>query len=152
MFMQSKRTVTQILQQFQLDERMKSNIAHWETIPPREARTVPFPPELDERIRYTLANRGIHSLYTHQAASFQYVREGKHIVAVTPTASGKSMCYHLPVLQALSVDSQVRALYLFPTKALAQDQKSELHELIEGTGFPSNRKPMMGIRQPIFGR
>lgn len=135
MSMQSKRTVTQILQQFQLDERMKSNIAHWETIPPREARTVPFPPELDERIRYALANRGIHSLYTHQATSFQYVREGKHIVAVTPTASGKSMCYHLPVLQALSEDSQVRALYLFPTKALAQDQKSELHELIEGTGL-----------------
>ncbi|WP_139488332.1 DEAD/DEAH box helicase [Brevibacillus dissolubilis] len=114
---------------------MKQNIIHWHTVEPRQAQTVPFPTTMDPRICETLSKRGISSLYTHQETSFRHVSEGKNIVAVTPTASGKSMCYHLPVLQKLSEDSQARALYLFPTKALAQDQKSELHELITEMGM-----------------
>ncbi|MGE5702735.1 MAG: DEAD/DEAH box helicase [Clostridia bacterium] len=131
-----KKTLPEILEQFRQDERFMHNVVHWRTIPPREAQTVPFPAELDERIRQTLTKRGIASLYTHQETAFRHAREGRHLVAVTPTASGKSMCYHLPVLQALTEDAQLRALYLFPTKALAQDQKSELHELINETGLP----------------
>lgn len=133
--MYSKLNITQLLQQFQQDERMKQNIVHWQTISPREAQTVPFPAEIDVRIRETLVKRGIRELYTHQEASFRHVRNGRNIVAVTPTASGKSMCYHLPILQTLSEDAQARALYLFPTKALAQDQKSELHELVDEMGL-----------------
>lgn len=133
--MNFKLNVTQLLEQFKQEERFRQNIVHWETIPPRDAHTVPYPDTLDGRIRRTLTNRGISSLYTHQATSFDYARAGKNIVAVTPTASGKSMCYHLPVLQTLSEDTQARALYLFPTKALAQDQKSELHELINEMGL-----------------
>ncbi|BCJ85645.1 DEAD/DEAH box helicase [Effusibacillus dendaii] len=130
-----KLNMDQLLKQFREDERFKKNIVHWETIPSRDAHTVPFPADLDERIRYTLCKRGINSLYTHQETSFRFVREGKNVVAVTPTASGKSMCYHLPILQKLSEDPQARALYLFPAKALAQDQKSELNELINEMGL-----------------
>jgi len=133
--MRAKLNIAQILEEFQQEERFRKNIVHWETIEPRAAQTVDFPVNMDERIRRTLSNRGITSLYTHQATAYRFVREGKNIVAVTPTASGKSMCYHLPILQTLSEDSQARALYLFPTKALAQDQKSELHELINDMGL-----------------
>ncbi|MED4583908.1 DEAD/DEAH box helicase [Brevibacillus choshinensis] len=133
--MKMKKSMTEILESFKQDERFLSNIAHWRTIPAREAKTISFPSQLDVRIRVALEKRGITSLYTHQETSFRHVREGKNIVAVTPTASGKSMCYHLPIIQTLSEDSQARALYLFPTKALAQDQKSELHELITEMGL-----------------
>ncbi len=133
--MKTKQTMAQLLELLQNEQRFKQNIVHWHTIPPREAKTVPFPQTMDERICRTLEKRGITALYTHQDSSFRYVREGKNIVAVTPTASGKSMCYHLPILQTLSEDPQARALYLFPTKALAQDQRSELHELINETGL-----------------
>jgi DEAD/DEAH box helicase domain-containing protein len=152
--MNVKRDLTQLLEQFRQDERFRKHVVHWETIPPREARTVPFPSGMDERIRQTLSKRGIASLYTHQETSFRLVQEGKHIVAVTPTASGKSMCYHLPVLQTLTEEPQARALYLFPTKALAQDQKSELHELINEMGLSIKSETYDGdtpaqIRQTI---
>ncbi len=152
--MQTKRTISQLLEQFRQDERFLKNIVHWHTIPSKEARTVPFPADLDGRIRAALATRGITALYTHQETAYRLARDGKHIVAVTPTASGKSMCYHLPVLQTLAESPQARALYLFPTKALAQDQKSELHELIGEIGLPIKSETYDGdtpanIRQTI---
>ncbi len=134
--MRTKLKLAPLLAEFRSDDRIRPNIAHWKTIPPRQARLAPFPADLDARIRQTLVDRGITSLYTHQAASYNHVRAGRNIVAVTPTASGKSMCYHLPILQSLSEDSQMRALYLFPTKALAQDQRAELHELVRQAGLP----------------
>jgi len=133
--MDRKKQIGEILEQLKTDERFASNIAHWRTIPGREAKSVPFPESLDRRIREGLEKKGIRSLYTHQETAFRHVMAGKNIVVVTPTASGKSMCYHLPVLQTLAADPQARALYLFPTKALAQDQKSELLELIDGMGL-----------------
>ncbi|MEJ8547288.1 DEAD/DEAH box helicase [Brevibacillus borstelensis] len=134
--MNRKKSMADILELLKRDERFYRNLAHWEVIPSREARTVPFPAEMNQQIQDALERRGITSLYTHQETAFRHVREGKHIVAVTPTASGKSMCYHLPILQKLSEDPEARALYLFPTKALAQDQKSELHGLVHDMGFP----------------
>ncbi|MCY0874750.1 MAG: DEAD/DEAH box helicase [Firmicutes bacterium] len=130
-----KRSLAQVLDDFRTAERWKGNLSHWRTIEPRSAQTVPFPPALDGRITDALTARGIPSLYTHQAKAFDHVRGGRNIVAVTPTASGKSLCYHLPILQTLSEDPQARSLYLFPTKALAQDQKTELHDLIRATGL-----------------
>jgi len=152
--MMSKQTISDLLHQFRHDERYRKHIVHWETIPSREAVTVPFPASLDERIRHTLSSRGIDALYTHQETAYRLVREGKHIVAVTPTASGKSMCYHLPVLQTMSEEPQARALYLFPTKALGQDQKNELLELIHETGLPIKSETYDGdtpaqIRQTV---
>ena len=87
-------------------------------------------------IKDTLAKRGITRLYSHQAMSFYSVTAGENIVVVTPTASGKSLCYNLPVLQKLIENPEERALYLFPTKALSQDQQSELNEIITTGDIP----------------
>ncbi len=97
--------------------------------PDRPARWTPFPPELDSRITDALRRRGIGELYSHQARAWEVVRRGRHLVVVTPTASGKTLCYNLPVLQALLEKPDARVLYLYPTKALAQDQLAGLQEL-----------------------
>ncbi|MTT32933.1 DEAD/DEAH box helicase [Terrilactibacillus sp. BCM23-1] len=115
--------------------RNNPNIAHWHTIPERHAQSVSFPEEMDQRLIEALSHRGISTLYSHQAEAFLKVKEGKNIVAVTPTASGKTLCYNLPVLQGIIEKESNRALYLFPTKALAQDQKSEMNELIDEMGI-----------------
>jgi DEAD/DEAH box helicase domain-containing protein len=100
-------------------------------IPAAEASYLPFPEGLDERLIRALGARGITQLYTHQAHAISLAREGKHLVVITPTASGKTLCYNGPVLDAVLRDPSARALYLFPTKALAQDQLAELHGLVE---------------------
>ncbi|MPY89176.1 MAG: DEAD/DEAH box helicase [Luteitalea sp.] len=97
--------------------------------PAAEARLVPFPAALDDGLRQVLARRGITQAYSHQAEAIDHVLAGRHVVIVTPTASGKTLCYNGPVLDAILHDSSARALYLFPTKALAQDQLAELHAL-----------------------
>ena len=104
-------------------------VVHHEILPPRPAETAPFPTWLDARIEKGLRSRGIESLYTHQAAAIEAVQAGEDVVVVTPTASGKTLCYTIPVLQALADDPSARALFLFPTKALGQDQVTELAEL-----------------------
>ncbi|GHV12421.1 putative ATP-dependent helicase YprA [Spirochaetia bacterium] len=93
-------------------------------------RYAPFPKDLDARIAAALKCRGIDQIYTHQAEVWEQARAGKNVVVVTPTASGKTLCYNLPCLQALLQDEKARCLYLFPTKALSQDQQSELNELV----------------------
>src|SRR5499425_679255 len=97
--------------------------------PARSAVYAPFPPTMDPRIVDALRARGIEQLYSHQARAWDLVEKGAHVVVVTPTASGKTLCYNLPVLQALLAQPDARALYLFPTKALAQDQLAELEQL-----------------------
>ncbi|MGH9813874.1 MAG: DEAD/DEAH box helicase, partial [Candidatus Acidiferrales bacterium] len=99
--------------------------------PAREARTAPFPEWLDPRLAEVYRRKGIAELYTHQAEAAERVHAGKNIVVVTPTSSGKTLCYNLPVLNQILADSSTRALYLFPTKALAQDQLAELYDLID---------------------
>src|SRR5215468_9426414 len=99
---------------------------HFEAKP---AVFAPFPSSLDPRLVEALRGRGIQQLYSHQARAFEAVAKGEHVVVVTPTASGKTLCYNLPVLQALVQQPESRVLYLFPTKALAQDQLAELTEL-----------------------
>ena len=89
----------------------------------------PFPGETDPRLRGALAARGIDQLYTHQAEAFAHVLARRNVVTITPTASGKTLCYNAPVLDAILKDPSTRALYLFPTKALAQDQLAELQSL-----------------------
>jgi DEAD/DEAH box helicase domain-containing protein len=95
-------------------------------IPARVAEAVPIPEELEPRVAQALESRGIRQLYSHQAEAFRLGREGKNLVVVTPTASGKTLCYNLPILDALVRNPDARALYLFPTKALSQDQLTEL--------------------------
>jgi DEAD/DEAH box helicase domain-containing protein len=98
-----------------------------------EGNFAPFPADLDKRLIRALRERGIERIYTHQREVWEKVRKGKNVVVVTPTASGKTLCYNLPCLQALLEDEKARCLYLFPTKALSQDQQSELNELAGGS-------------------
>src|SRR5512141_1838747 len=100
-------------------------------LPAVTASFAPYPEGTDERLCAALAARGIDQLYTHQADAFGHVLGGRNVVTITPTASGKTLCYNAPVLNAILQDSSTRALYLFPTKALAQDQLAELHGLAD---------------------
>lgn len=95
----------------------------------REAQWADFPAWVHADLATAYAEKGIHRLYTHQAAAAEAVRAGRNVVVVTPTASGKTLCYNLPVLNAILENPDTRALYLFPTKALAQDQLAELYDL-----------------------
>ncbi|MEA2629222.1 MAG: box helicase protein [Chloroflexota bacterium] len=101
-------------------------------IPAAEARFAPLPGDVRPELARALAARGIERLYSHQADAYNAVRGGRHLVVVTPTASGKTLCYNLPVLQRLLERPDRRALYVFPTKALAQDQLAELSALKHG--------------------
>ena len=98
-------------------------------LPAQAASHAPFPPGIDEGLRRALTARGIEQLYTHQAVAVEHALARRNVVITTPTASGKTLCYNAPVLNAILRDPSSRALYLFPTKALAQDQLAELHEL-----------------------
>ncbi len=118
------------------DEDFRSNVTRWEKLAPREGSFRPFPQDLDNGIADILRSRGIGKLYTHQEDTYRLSREGKHTVVVTPTASGKTLCYNLPVMQTLLERPEARALYLFPTKALSQDQQSELNEIVLGGEIP----------------
>jgi DEAD/DEAH box helicase domain-containing protein len=97
--------------------------------PAREAEWAEWPEWVREELRAAYAQKGIRRLYSHQAAAAEAVQCGKNVVIVTPTASGKTLCYNLPVVNAILVNNDTRALYLFPTKALAQDQLAELYDL-----------------------
>ncbi len=123
--------LTQYIQQLKTDPAFMANVTAWREVPARSARYAPFPEGVDKRIIEAMAQRGIHSLYTHQEQAVRFSMQGKDIAVVTPTASGKTLCYNLPVLTEILKDPTSRALYLFPTKALSQDQSSELYELIE---------------------
>jgi DEAD/DEAH box helicase domain-containing protein len=98
-------------------------------LPAREAQFGGEVAGIDDRLRDVLRARGIQGFYTHQAASVEHALARRNVVITTPTASGKTLCYNAPVLSAVLRDPSTRALYLFPTKALAQDQLAELHTL-----------------------
>jgi DEAD/DEAH box helicase domain-containing protein len=104
-------------------------LAHLASEPSRQARTAPFPDDLHPRLRAALAERGVHELYEHQSEAWEAAARGEHVAVVTGTASGKSLAFNLPVLDALARDPKRRAIYLYPTKALAQDQLRSLTEL-----------------------
>ena len=104
-------------------------LAHLTTEPARAARTAPFPDDLHPKVRAALEAHGIAELYTHQAEAWQAARTGGHVIVTTGTASGKTLAFNLPVLDALAAEPKSRAVYLYPTKALAQDQARSLGAL-----------------------
>lgn len=120
----------QLIEQLQDTPAFCANVTSWRYTPPREAHYAPWPDRLDQRLIAALQQRGIGQPYTHQAAAIEASLGGRDVVVVTSTASGKTLCYNAPVLQAVLNEPSSRALYLFPTKALSQDQYTELHELI----------------------
>ncbi len=124
-----------------LESRYRSRITGVLDLPAVPGDYAEFPDGIDPRLRKALESRGIERLYTHQRRAWESVQRGVHTVIVTPTASGKSLCYNLPVLQAV-IESGRKALYLFPTKALAQDQVAEIAEL--------NRAGDLGVRAYTF--
>ena len=91
----------QLLGQLRQNPKFMSCVTHWRTLPATEGKYADFPESMDPRIQEVLRKRGIYRLYTHQAQSFELAQEKKDFVVVTPTASGKTLCYNLPVLSAI---------------------------------------------------
>src|ERR1700690_500581 len=96
--------------------------------PAKPGQFIDFPEALAASLKQSLVSRGIRQLYSHQADAFAHAAADRNVVVVTPTASGKTLCYNLPVLQRLTADAGARAMYLFPTKALAEDQLAAFNE------------------------
>ncbi len=128
----ARLSLDQILDRLERDPAFAATICRWERLPARPARLADFPDWLDPRLVRALASRGIERLYTHQRHALEAIHAGKNVVVVTPAASGKTLCYDLPVLDAVAKDPSSRALYVFPTKALAQDQLQALERLADG--------------------
>jgi len=126
-------TLAQLIERLRLDPSFMANVTAWHVFPARGAAFGPFPP-IDPRLKEALGRKGIQHLYSHQCEAIEAVLRGDDVAIVTPTASGKTLCYNLPVLNRLLREPQARALYLFPTKALSQDQVAELNELVGGLG------------------
>ncbi|MBX7253756.1 MAG: DEAD/DEAH box helicase [Candidatus Promineofilum sp.] len=125
-----------LLDHLRFNRDFMANVVAWERIPPRPARTAPLPEWLDPRLAAALHGRGIDRLFTHQAAAIEAARRGENVIVSTATASGKSLAYTLLVLQRLLERPDARALYLFPTKALAHDQEAETAGLIAAARLP----------------
>ncbi|HDL03405.1 MAG TPA: DEAD/DEAH box helicase, partial [candidate division Zixibacteria bacterium] len=121
----------QILEAFKNDRAIAPNIAIWKQFPAREGIYEDYPDYLDEKLVRILKSRGINKLYSHQRRAVDSIHTGNNTVIVTPTASGKTLCYNIPVLDDIMHNSSTRAMYIFPTKALSQDQLAELTGLID---------------------
>ena len=152
--MLAKKSLHEILEELKSTPGIRENIVHWETIEKTPGTYTSLPERLHPKLRQALEKRGITRLYSHQKTAFDYGMNQVSFTAVTPTASGKTLCYNLPVLQTILEDDRARALYIFPTKALSQDQKNELNELIENAEVSINSYTYDGdtpvaIRQKI---
>ncbi|OGV52780.1 MAG: ATP-dependent helicase [Lentisphaerae bacterium GWF2_52_8] len=122
------------IQAFLDDPYFAGNTIFVKTIEPREGLYADLPAGLDPEILRSLGEKGISRLYAHQEESYRAIKKGENIVIVTPTASGKTLCYNLPVTESLKNDKNLKAMYIFPTKALAQDQTAELNMLLANLG------------------
>lgn len=127
--------MSSFLDSLRSDPTFMAQVQACHTFPARPGQTVAFPADLDPKLAEGLHQRGILGLYSHQAQAFNAARSGRHVLVATPTASGKSLCYNLPVMQTLLEHPEARALYLFPTKALSQDQQAELNETTLGANL-----------------
>ncbi|HNZ19258.1 MAG TPA: DEAD/DEAH box helicase [Candidatus Hydrogenedentes bacterium] len=123
--------VAQTIDRLRSDPDFTQSLTAWRTVPAQPARCAGFPGALDAKLVQGLQRRGVQSLYTHQREALEAILAGENVCVVTPTASGKTLCYNVPVLNTLMQDPEARALYLFPTKALSQDQVHELQDTIE---------------------
>jgi DEAD/DEAH box helicase domain-containing protein len=126
--------LSQVLTQMQATPDLRDHVTAWKITSPQPGSFADFPANVDPRVIRVLRERGIERLFSHQAQAIETVLRGENVVVVTPTASGKTLCYNVPVLSSLLEDPQSRALYLFPTKALSQDQLDEFHGLVTALG------------------
>ena len=128
-------SVSKLINEIKKDREMSEWIVHHEEIPGKDAEWAKFPASMADELRSGLGHTGITRLYAHQAQAFELAEQGKDIVTVTPTASGKTLCYNLPVLNRMIAKPDARALYIFPIKALEQDQRNTLEDLITYSGL-----------------
>jgi len=119
-----------ILNELKKYNKISSRFTDWKHIPAKSGIYEEFPEWTEDRLVRVLKEKGINKLYSHQVSALELIRNKKNVVVVTPTASGKTLCYNLPVLDSILKDENSRALYLFPTKALSQDQLTELYQLV----------------------
>lgn len=122
--------ITAILNQWRNQPNIVENVVAWRVLAPKPPETSDFPASLSAELTHYLHQSGIHTLYSHQANAYEKIREGHNTAIVSGTASGKTLCYNLPVINNLLQHPEGKALYLFPTKALAQDQLSGLSEML----------------------
>lgn len=128
--------VESLLNRIRFDEGMRNRIVSWRVQEPIGGSYVDIPDDIHPELRRALSNLGIEKLYSHQYEAYHKVRDGRNVLIVTPTASGKSLAYNLPVLQGIIKNPDARAFYLFPTKALSQDQVAGLNQLLGQIDFP----------------
>ncbi len=126
--------LSQVLSQMQATPQLRDQVTAWKVIEATAGSFVDFPPSVDPRLVAVLRQRGFERLFTHQREAIEAVLGGENVVVVTPTASGKTLCYNVPILNSLLENPESRAIYLFPTKALSQDQLDELHGVITDLG------------------
>ena len=129
-------TVREYIEHLKNSPAFMKNVTSWRVLPERAAKYGSFPAELHPGVLAALQKKGIERPYIHQSKAIACAIEGKDLVVVTPTASGKTLCYNVPVLDAILKDESARALYLFPTKALSSDQAAELYSMIESIDCP----------------
>lgn len=129
--MQNYTEIDNFIEPLSQDPQLSKRVSHIEIIKEKEAEFSDFPSDMHETLIAALRNSGIKQLYSHQIQSYSLLKEGKNIVVVTPTASGKTLCYNIPVINTILKDESARALYLFPTKALSYDQLEGLEKLLE---------------------
>jgi len=122
-------SIEEIIQSWKRSKNISPCLTDLRIFKKREGHYQPFPDFLHPLLKEALRSEGIESLYSHQAEAIKHVEEGQDVVVVTPTASGKTLCYNLPVLNKNLSDPSSKAFYLFPTKALSQDQMFELQNL-----------------------
>ena len=122
--------VERILNELKKYNKVGSRFTAWRHITAKSGIYEEFPEWTEDKLVRILKEKGISKIYSHQASALESIKNKKNVVVVTPTASGKTLCYNLPVLDSILKDENSRALYLFPTKALSQDQLTELYQLI----------------------
>jgi DEAD/DEAH box helicase domain-containing protein len=132
-----ERGIDAVLARWRASSWVKPCFCADETLAGAGASYADLPTSLAPALVHALRDRGIDRLYAHQARALVSIRAGRHLVVATPTASGKSLAFHLPVLQAYFEDPDARAIYLYPTKALARDQEAGLRELMTSAGLPA---------------
>lgn len=136
---QSGAGIRALIDQWQQEAEFRENVSYWQVTAAREAVSTPIPTWLDSRLQSALQSLGITQLYSHQAEAVRHAHDGENLVIATGTASGKTLCYNLPAIQQALSNPNARILYLFPTKALAQDQLASLSELLKAV---DSQKPM----------
>lgn len=149
----ARRGVDDVIGALTADPELGPRFVHWHDQPARPGRTAPLPAGLDARLLRVLAERGLGELYEHQARAIDAVLAGRDVLIATPTASGKTLCYSVPIVQALLASGgAARALCLYPTKALSQDQSAGLSSLFQAIGEPWHAATYDGDTPPTVRR